>query len=133
MLNLNKYKVKNRILIIDDDVDFAHTLRDMLLAENYEVDVAYNGVNGMFYQNKNPYNLIVTDIVMPDMDGIEVILKVKQSSADTKLVAISGGGYFHSHDYLFMAKQLGASMVFSKPFCTSDFKQGISQLLCVKV
>jgi DNA-binding response OmpR family regulator len=133
MLDLNKYQLKGRILIIDDDVDFAHLLRDMLLAENYEVDVAYDGVKGILFQNKNPYNLIVTDIVMPDMDGIEVILQVKKSAHDTKLIAISGGGYFQSQDYLFMAKQLGASMVFSKPFCAADFKKAISQLLNVEV
>lgn len=126
MYNSNK---KKRILIIDDEVDLANSLRDLFLDEYHEVDIAFNGNEGILFQRKNPYNLIITDIVMPEMDGIEVIIKVKESAVDTKIIAISGGGYFNSREYLSMALQLGASMAFTKPFSANDIKEAVNQLL----
>ncbi len=129
MFELTKLEIMKRILIVEDDHELAFSLRDILIEEGYEVDVAGDGREGIRLQGQHPYDLIVTDIVMPEEDGLEVIMWIKNSYPDTKLIAISGGGYFDSRDYLLMAKELGASIVLCKPFEIDTFKAGISRLL----
>jgi DNA-binding response OmpR family regulator len=111
---------KPRILVIDDDVDLAHSLKELLELEGALVDVAYNGNEGVFQHIQSPYDLIITDIVMPVMDGLEVVMWVKENSPKTKLLVVSGGGYYDSKDYLIMAKELGADCVMQKPI---DFER----------
>ena len=127
-----KTAMNKKVLILDDDLELAQSLKEILSDEGYQVDVASNGREGIRLQSANPYDLIVTDIVMPEEDGLEVIMWVKESYPETKLVAISGGGYFDSRDYLLMAKELGASFVLCKPFEVKTLKAGIKRILDVK-
>lgn len=124
--------MKKRILILDDDQELATSLRELIADDEYEIDIAGDGREGIRLQSSTPYDLIVTDIVMPEEDGLQVIMWVKQSFPQTKLIAISGGGYFDSRDYLLMAKELGASFVLCKPFEIKTLKAGIRRLLDIK-
>ena len=121
--------MKMRILIIDDDEELVETLKEVLVDEGYDVEVAWNGREGIRLQGINPYNVIITDIIMPEEDGLEVIMWVKASHPKTKVIAISGGGYFDSREYLLMAKELGATKVFIKPFEIESLKKGIKEVL----
>jgi DNA-binding response OmpR family regulator len=125
--NNNPYQV--RILVIEDDIELAFSLREVLIEEGFEVDVANNGKEGIRLQSAEPYNLIITDIIMPEEDGLEVIMWVRKTFPETKLIAVSGGGYFDSRDYLLMAKELGASLVLCKPFEINSLLAGIKRLL----
>lgn len=118
-----------RILIIEDDIELALTLKESLAEDGYYVDVAYNGSEGTFLHKQSPYKLIITDIVMPVMDGIEVIMWVKENSPTTKLLVVSGGGYFGSKDYLTMAKGLGADAVLSKPYQLEEIRTAVLALV----
>ena len=129
MFDTNSKRTKGRILIIDDDPSIGISIKDLLSDEGFEVDVAGDGREGLKMQRENPYNLIITDIVMPEEDGLEVIMWVKANCKSTKLIAISGGGYFDSRDYLLMAKELGASFVLCKPFDINTLKAGVKRLL----
>ncbi len=129
MFELNNNGYKRRILIIDDDVELAETIREVLELEGFIVDSVSEGHEGLMMQNSKPYNLIVTDILMPDMDGLEVIMKVRSQANSTKILAISGGGYGDSRDYLIMAKQLGASMVLCKPFDMINLVASVKRIL----
>jgi DNA-binding response OmpR family regulator len=129
MFETNNTKSQIRILIIDDDEELVESLKEVLVHEGYDVDFAWNGREGIRLQGINPYNLIITDIVMPEEDGLEVIMWVKSTHPNTKLIAISGGGYFDSREYLIMAKELGAKMVLIKPFEVAELKMGIKKLL----
>jgi DNA-binding response OmpR family regulator len=129
MYELNYKESKKRILIIDDDKDLTHSLMELMQEEGYDVDIASNGRDGIRLQSKNPYNLIITDIIMPEEDGLEVIMWVRKTNPNTKLIAISGGGYFDSREYLLMAKELGASAVLCKPFEISLLKSETKRLL----
>jgi DNA-binding response OmpR family regulator len=129
MFDMNSKPEKDRILIIDDDPSIGNSLRELLTDEGFEVDVAGDGREGLRMQRENPYNLIITDIVMPEEDGLEVIMWVRKNCKETKVIAISGGGYFDSRDYLLMAKELGASFVLCKPFDTNTLKAGVKRLL----
>jgi DNA-binding response OmpR family regulator len=131
MYDLNQQEPKKRILIIDDDQDLTSSLMEIMLEEGYEVDIANNGREGIRKQSQNPYNLIITDIIMPEEDGLEVIMWVKKTDPNTKLIAISGGGYFDSREYLIMAKELGASVILCKPFEISTLVASVKKLLCI--
>ncbi len=129
MFETNNTISRKRILIIDDDEELVESLREVLLDEGYEIDVAWNGREGIRLQGKSPYNLIITDIIMPEEDGLEVIMWVRSSHPKTRVIAISGGGYFDSREYLLMAKELGATKVFIKPFEIELLKKGIREVL----
>lgn len=117
-----------RVLIIDDDVDLANSLKELIQSEGFEVDTASDGNIGLKMQTFKPYNLVVTDIIMPTEDGLEVIIEIKRMFPQTKLMAMSGGGLVHSHDYLLMAKELGAATILSKPFDIEFFKSEVQRL-----
>ena len=117
-----------RVLIIDDDVDLVNSLKELIQSEGFEVDTASDGNIGIKMQISKPYNLVVTDIIMPTEDGLEVIMHIKKMFPQTMLMAMSGGGLVHSNDYLLMAKELGASTVLSKPFDIGFFKSEVHRL-----
>ncbi len=81
-----------KLLIIDDEKSIRRTLREILEYEKYQVDEAADGVEGITLIQKNKYDIILCDIKMPKMDGIEVLEKVMQLSSDTPVVMISGHG-----------------------------------------
>ena len=132
MFDTTNIHMQQRILIIDDDRELAQTISELLLDEGFAVETACNGRDGIRLQNANPYDLIITDIVMPEEDGLEVIMWVRKTHPNTKLIAISGGGYFDSCDYLLMAKELGAKLVLVKPFEIKSLLSGVRRLLGIE-
>jgi len=117
------------ILLIDDDDDFRSMLKKLLEKNGYGVYDAPNGMDGMEIIGKVKIDLVVTDIIMPDMDGIETIMKIRSLYPDTKMIAISGGGRIGPTDYLNAAKALGASGILTKPFPNEEFLGQVSALL----
>lgn len=121
--------MRKRILIIDDDLDLTISLQDLISGDGYLVSRAGDGKTGMEMQEANPFDMIITDIIMPEVDGLKVIITVRSKFPDTKLIAISGGGYISSRNYLLMAKELGASMVLCKPFDYALLRSEIKRLV----
>jgi CheY-like chemotaxis protein len=106
----------NRILIIDDDPSIRQMICRMLEREGYEVDTAANGREGVQKYRANPPDVVITDIIMPEQEGIETIRQLKADNQNCRIIAISGGGRIGPTDYLNMAKLLGATQTISKPF-----------------
>lgn len=106
----------NRILVIDDDPNVRQMICHMLEREGYEVDTAANGREGVEKFRANTPLLVITDIIMPEQEGIETIRQLRAQDPDCRIVAISGGGRIGPSDYLSMAKLLGATEAISKPF-----------------
>ena len=117
-----------RILVIDDDGDYTQSIKELIEADGYEVVICNNGRDALKMQGLRPIDIIVTDIIMPEVNGLEVILQVRKSHPSTKIIAISGGGLIHAMDLLLMAKQLGASIVLRKPFGYSLLKTQLKNL-----
>ncbi len=117
-----------RVLIVDDDVDYSISLKEMIENEGHEVTVANSPNQAINLENKSPYDILITDIIMPEMDGLEVIQYIKATHPSTKIIAISGGGYLSATDLLMMAKEFGASMVMTKPFNFSTLKLQLNSL-----
>ncbi|MCI0504920.1 MAG: response regulator, partial [Gammaproteobacteria bacterium] len=82
----------SRILVVDDEEHIANLIRDCLIAEGHEVITANNGLLAYHIIKKSDFDLLVTDIIMPEMDGLELIQKVKKIKPRTRIIAMSAGG-----------------------------------------
>jgi YesN/AraC family two-component response regulator len=118
-----------KILVIDDETSISLMIKKMLEKENHEVIIASNGNEGLLLFDKMQPDLLITDIVMPEKEGLETIIELKRKKHDLKIVAISGGGRFQFQGYLTSASRLGADRVFQKPFDRKEFIKAISELL----
>jgi DNA-binding response OmpR family regulator len=104
------------VLIIDDDADVLTTLALLLEEVGYETHVARDGVNGMRIFDELRPDIVLTDIVMPDCDGIEIIRQIRALDVNARIIAMSGRSLIGNSYYLPAAKELGATAVLAKPF-----------------
>ena len=118
-----------RILLIEDDDQMRKMLRQMLERSGYEVDEAADGRVGINLHKESPADLIITDLIMPDKEGIETILELKQGYPELKIIAISGGGQLDPEAYLRMAQRAGALHTLAKPFEREDLLYAVKELL----
>ena len=124
-----------RILIIDDDDQFRRMLRNMLERAGHEVGEAPDGNVGIRFYRENHSDLVITDLIMPEKEGLETIQELRRDFQDIKIIAISGGGQFGPENYLYLAKKLGAHRTFTKPIereallgAVKDLSEGNSKL-----
>lgn len=102
------------ILIIDDEESIRLLLRSALEAAGYEVTEAVNGRQGLELYRSKPTDLVITDILMPELNGLDMLLELTREFLNAKVVAISGAG--GEKNVLDVAKLLGARQTFLKPF-----------------
>ena len=119
----------SRILIIEDDTKFRTMLKTMLEREKHQVLEAGDGNDGMRQFKGNAPDLTITDIVMPEKEGLETIREIKQHAPDAKIIAISGGGQLKAQNYLMLAKKLGAACTLAKPFKRETLLAEMDRLL----
>ena len=117
------------ILVIDDDDQFRGMLRQTLEHAGYEVMDASNGKEGIRVFRENPADLVITDIIMPEKEGIETIRELKREFPDVKIIAISGGGRIGPVSYLKMAKGLGAQRTLTKPLEREELLRVVRELI----
>jgi len=115
--------------VIDDEEEVRDIIKQMLELEGYEVITAVDGNQGIKLFKQEPADLVITDIIMPDKEGIETIIELRNQFPDVKIISISGGGRIGPHDYLNMAKKLGAERSFTKPFERKKLLKAIEELL----
>jgi len=118
-----------RILVIDDDEQMRVLLRQVMEWSGYTVVDAENGRKGMQLQREQPADLVITDLIMPEQEGLETISILKREFPEVRIVAISGGGRIGPEAYLPAARELGADLVFSKPFDVKKFVAAVRGLL----
>lgn len=118
-----------KILVMDDEPFILLMIKKMLEKEGHEVDLALNGNDGLELFEKFKPDLVITDIIMPQKEGLEIILELRKKYPDLKIIAISGGGRVGPDGYLPGAKLFGADMVFQKPLIQKEFMLGVSVLL----
>jgi CheY-like chemotaxis protein len=105
-----------KILVIDDDALIRNMVSSSLMKAGHEVECAENGVDGLRKAQENPPELVITDMLMPDMEGIETIMEMRSKNPNIGIIAMSGGGSTGNMDFLEMASRLGAQHVLKKPF-----------------
>jgi len=101
----------------------------MLESKNHEVVEAQNGKVGLRLYRKNSTDLVVTDILMPDKEGIETIRELRRDFPEVKIIAISGGGRLGLERYLKLAKKMGAQRTLEKPFNGNELNEVVRELL----
>jgi DNA-binding response OmpR family regulator len=105
-----------RVLLVDDNADLRSMLQLCLEADGFEVEVAANGQHALELLGRRPADVVVTDLFMPDQDGIETILEVRKRYPDVRIVAMSGWTSSEGSDYLRVAREIGALETLRKPF-----------------
>ncbi len=118
-----------KILVIDDDDFIRGILCNALKKSNFEVIEATNGNEGVEKALSQTPDVVVTDILMPDKEGIETIMEIKEANQDIKIIAMSGGGAIKNMSFLDMAKKVGAQHVLSKPFKPNDLFTAINDVM----
>ena len=118
-----------RVLVIDDTAEVREMIGKMLSDEGYDVLEAANGKEGMQIISSEPeIDLVITDLIMPEKEGIETIREIKQDYSHIRILAISGGGKIDAQNYLAIAKGMGADLTLSKPFVKQDLLKAVQEL-----
>jgi CheY-like chemotaxis protein len=117
------------ILIIEDDTELREMLKISLLRKRYTIQEAANGKDAINHFKPGVTDLVITDLIMPEEDGLKVIMKLKEIKPSVKIIAISGGGKAGPGSYLNLAKALGADAIYSKPFSVGTMIVKIEELL----
>ncbi|HEV8482833.1 MAG TPA: response regulator [Blastocatellia bacterium] len=117
------------ILLVDDDEQLRSMLKIVLSRAGHEVLEARNGKEALEFQRSNPSDLMITDLIMPEKEGLDTIIEFRRRFPDIKIIAMSGGGRINSDCYLDFAKKLGANCTLAKPFSNVEFLDRVQMVL----
>ncbi|GBD33043.1 Chemotaxis protein CheY [bacterium HR33] len=118
-----------RILVIDDDPDVRRALRKILEAEGHQVLEAENGKEGIRLFRESPCDAVITDLYMPEKEGLETIRELRKSYPDSKILAITGAVPGSRFDLRQQATMLGAKRALSKPFSREEVLEALAEVL----
>ena len=118
-----------RVLVIDDDEQLRALLYEILDRAGFEVVEASNGVEGIKLYRSQPTDLVITDLIMPEKEGVETIMELRRDFQNVRVVAISGGGRSGGRDYLPIAARLGAHRTVAKPFSRQEILDAVRDTL----
>ncbi len=118
-----------RILVVDDEEPVRELMTLVLQLEEHDVTQAADGNGCLAALARDTFDLVLTDLVMPDKEGIETIMEIRKMYPDQKIVAMSGGGRGSAGDYLDLAAHLGASRTLEKPFSNEQLLDAVLEVL----
>lgn len=118
-----------QILLIDDDEDFRETVEETLQELGYSVATASDGRQGLAWLKTSAADLVLCDLLMPQMDGLEVVDALAEQTPRPRLVLMSGGGSVGADTYLELGAQLGTDATLRKPFSRQQLSDVIAPLL----
>lgn len=99
----------------------------------HSVDEVSNGRDAVTAYREKSYDVVVTDLIMPEQEGLETIMQLRRHDANVRVIAISGGGRVNATNYLSLARSLGAQKTLSKPFTTEELLAAIEQVFPAEV
>lgn len=121
-----------KILIVDDEPHMRLLVSTMLKSDKHELCMAEDGNNAMEMLKEGNFDVMITDLVMPTKNGIDLIMEIKQTSPSLKIIAMSGGGGINGRfDYLPIAKLIGAENILRKPFKREDLSSAVADILAM--
>jgi len=118
-----------KILIVDDDPQVRSLLTERFQKAGFEAFSAENGRQGMKMLSTSLPDVVITDLIMPEQEGIETIMQLRRDYPQIKIIAISGGIRGGTVNFLSAARELGASKVYKKPFQFQELLAGVHELL----
>jgi DNA-binding response OmpR family regulator len=120
-----------RILVIDDYEPFRASVKDLLEANGYDVAVAVDGEDGIRQFELQPFDLVLCDVFMPKKEGMETIRDLRQLTAGTPIISVTGRSDAFETDFLRMTRELGATRAITKPFEVDEFLALVRRCLAV--
>ncbi len=119
-----------KLLVVDDEISVREMVAAMLSRKDIEVELAENGIQALRILSSTDIALVVTDIVMAEENGIDLIMDMKKNYPNIPIVAISGGGGIEGRfNYLEIAKLVGADQILEKPFSAETLRTIVAELL----
>ena len=118
-----------RVLVIDDEELARFTMREILEAAGHAVEEAKNGAQGISLQRSQQFDIVITDIIMPEKEGVQTIIELQRDFPTLPIIAISGGGRTRNLDFLKLAQQYGARKILPKPFSEEDLLNAVEDCL----
>jgi len=119
------------ILIIDDDKLMRLALARILISAGYNVAQAADGDEGLRLHRLHSFDLVITDLIMPDKEGIQIIRELRKENNKIKIIAMSAGGRGGATDYLKWARLMGAKQCLSKPIKRDELLQAVAAVLAL--
>jgi len=120
-------------LLIDDNDAFRKSLRRILEQLGHTVTEAGNGVDGCKVLEGGAVDVVITDVLMPEKDGLEVLREMRCRSPELRIIAMSGGSRYGGTDWLHVARQLGAKRTLAKPFSVEALVEALDEILASAV
>jgi len=120
---------KAAILVVDDEPLACFTIAEMVEAAGYRAVQANSAQTALELMETNEFDALITDIVMPEMDGNALISAIRVKANSLPIIAVSGSGRTSSYDYVKVAEQVGASKVLHKPFLLEELENTLAELL----
>ena len=117
------------ILVVDDDTQVLDVMSEMLRLEGHNVSIAENGQQAVNQMRDARFDLVITDLIMPEKEGFETIADIRKNSSELPIIAISGGGRVGPMDYLETARFISADATLAKPFGHQELITTVSDLL----
>jgi len=117
------------VLLIDDEAMIRNVMRAQLESVKLEVTEACDGREGVARYRKQRFDLVITDIIMPDQEGIATIRDIRSIDPNAKIVAMSGGGRRHNFEFLDYTQKLGAMASLQKPFTRQQLLETVARCL----
>ncbi len=118
-----------QILLVDDEAAVRSMVSVLLVADDREFVEAANGKEALKILETSSFDLVISDVIMPNCDGIELVLSIRRKLPNVPVLIMSGGGRAQASHYLNLAEKLGAAKVFEKPFNTAKLRAAVSELL----
>jgi DNA-binding response OmpR family regulator len=115
-----------RILIIEDDSAMRHAMKVPLERSGHQIAEAGDGRAGLAAYKETVFDLVMTDIIMPGMEGLETVLALRKFSPNVKIIAMSAGGKGDADDYLELARRFGAHRTLRKPFTSEEMMSAVT-------
>lgn len=117
------------ILLVDDDPSVRQVVSEMLRQAGHDVTPAENGRVALAQLRERTFDLVITDLIMPEQEGIETIAEIRRHEPNMRIIAMSGGGRLGPGDYLETARYLGADATLAKPFGRQELIATVDALL----
>jgi CheY-like chemotaxis protein len=122
-------EIMPRILVIDDDEPVRGFMEEVLRRAGYDVRTAQDGGKGLKLFKAETFDLVITDLFMPEKEGCETIIELRRLSPHAKIIAVSGGCRINGADCLPIAKALGAQITLNKPVSSRELLEAVRQAL----
>jgi CheY-like chemotaxis protein len=117
------------ILVVEDDAALRRLFEQMLVRDGHDVTMAADGAQALKLIETTRFDVVITDLIMPEMEGLSLLRELRKRKSQAKIIAMSGGGRGSAADYLEIAVMLGATVTLPKPFTHLQLADAIDRVL----